>query len=93
LERPAVLEEPGLIKEFRGLPPGAKLDLVREHGLCSRCLSHCDPKGERMHKRCRLKSRIEKGVVPEAAQMQADPPSVAARGCRGREEPADSEAG
>jgi hypothetical protein len=32
-------------------------------------------------------------VVPEAAQMQADPPSVAARGCRGREEPADSEAG
>jgi hypothetical protein len=32
-------------------------------------------------------------VVPEAAQMQADPPSVAARGCRGQEEPADSKAG
>ncbi len=25
--------------------------------------------------------------------MQADPPSIAARGCRGREKPADSEAG
>jgi hypothetical protein len=50
---------PGLIKEFRGLPPAARLDLVRERGLCSRCLSRCDPKGERMHKRCRLKSRIE----------------------------------
>jgi hypothetical protein len=48
---------PGLIKEFRGLPPAARLDLVRERSLCSRCL--CDPKGERMHKRCRLKSRIE----------------------------------
>ncbi len=32
---------------------------MRERGLCSRCLSRCDPKGERMHKRCRLKSRIE----------------------------------
>jgi hypothetical protein len=50
---------PGLIKEFRGLPPAARLDLVRGRGLCSRCLSRCDPKGERMHKRCRLKSRIE----------------------------------
>jgi hypothetical protein len=50
---------PGLVKEFRGLPPAARLDLVRERGLCSRCLSRCDPKGERMHKRCRLKSRIE----------------------------------
>ncbi len=50
---------PGLIKEFPGLPPAARLDLVRERGLCSRCLSRCDPKGERMQKRCRLKSRIE----------------------------------
>jgi hypothetical protein len=50
---------PGLIKEFCGLPPAARLDLVKEHGLCSRCLSRCDPKGERKHKRCRLKSRIE----------------------------------
>jgi hypothetical protein len=50
---------PGIIKEFRGLPPTARLDLVRERGLCSRCLSHCDPKGKRMHKRCRLKSQIE----------------------------------
>jgi hypothetical protein len=50
---------PGLIKEFRGLPPAARLDLVKERGLCSRCLSRCDPKGKRMHKRCRLKSRIE----------------------------------
>ncbi len=50
---------PGLIKEFRGLSPAARLDLVREPGLCSRCLSRCDPKGERMHKRCRLKGRIE----------------------------------
>ncbi len=49
----------GLIKEFRGLPPAARLDLVKERGLCSRYLSRCDPKGERMHKRCRLKSRIE----------------------------------
>jgi hypothetical protein len=32
-------------------------------------------------------------AVPGAAQVQADPPSIAARGCRGREEPADSEAG
>ncbi len=32
-------------------------------------------------------------VVPEAAQMQADPPSVAAYGSRGREEHADSETG
>jgi hypothetical protein len=50
---------PGLLKEFSGLPPATKLDLVRERSLCSRCLSLCDPKGERMHKRCRLKSRIE----------------------------------
>ncbi len=50
---------PGLIKEFRGLPPAARLNRVKERGLCVRCLSHCDPKGERMHKRCRLKSRIE----------------------------------
>ncbi len=50
---------PGLIKEFRGLSPAARLSLVRERGLCSRCLSRCDPEGERMHKRCRLKSRIE----------------------------------
>ena len=50
---------PGLIEEFRGLPPAARLDLVKERGLCSWCLSRCDPKGERMHKRCRLKSRIE----------------------------------
>jgi hypothetical protein len=50
---------PGLIKEFRGLPPATRLDLVRERGLCSRCLSRCDPKGERMHKRCRLKNWIE----------------------------------
>ncbi len=42
---------PGLIKEFRGLPPAARLSLVRERGLCSRCLSRCDPKGERMHNR------------------------------------------
>ncbi len=50
---------PGLIKEFRGLLPAARLDLVRERGLCSPCLSGCNPKGERMHKRCRLKSWIE----------------------------------
>ena len=50
---------PGLIEEFRGLPPAARLSLVRERGLCSRCLSRCDPEGKRMHKRCRLKSRIE----------------------------------
>ncbi len=50
---------PGLIKEFRGLPPAARLDLVKERGLCSRCLSRFDPKGKSMHKRCRLKSRIE----------------------------------
>ncbi len=50
---------PGLIKEFRGLPPAARINLARERGLCSQCLSRCDPKGERMHKRCRLKSRIE----------------------------------
>ncbi|MFN9905136.1 MAG: hypothetical protein ACK56F_03290, partial [bacterium] len=31
-------------------------------------------------------------VVPEAAQVQADPPSVAACGSRGREEHADSKA-
>jgi hypothetical protein len=49
----------GLIKEFRGLPPAARLDLVRECGLCSRFLSRCNSKGGRMHKRCRLKSRIE----------------------------------
>jgi hypothetical protein len=49
----------GLIKEFRGLPPAARLDLVKERGLCSQCLSCCDPKSERMHKRCRLKSWIE----------------------------------
>ncbi len=40
---------PGLIKEFRGLPPAARLNLVRERGLCKLCLSGCDPKGERMH--------------------------------------------
>jgi hypothetical protein len=50
---------PGLIKEFRRLPPAARLNLVRERGLCRLCLSCCDPKGECMHKRCRLKSRIE----------------------------------
>ena len=50
---------PGLIEEFRGLPPAARLSLVRERGLCSRCLSRCDPEGERMHERCRLKSRLE----------------------------------
>ncbi len=50
---------PGLIKEFHGLPPAARLNLVREHGLCKLCLSCCDPKGERMHKRCQLKSRIK----------------------------------
>jgi hypothetical protein len=50
---------PGLIKESRGLLPAARLDPVKERGLCSWCLSRCDPQGERMHKRCRLKSRIE----------------------------------
>ncbi len=36
------------------------------------------------------KSDVER-AVPGAAQLQADPLSIAARGCRGREEPADSE--
>jgi hypothetical protein len=49
---------PGLIKEFRGLPPAARLNLVRERGLCRLSLSCCDPKGGRMHKRCRFKIRI-----------------------------------
>jgi hypothetical protein len=38
------------------------------------------------------KSDLER-AVPEAAQVKADPPSIAAHGCGGREEPADSEAG
>jgi hypothetical protein len=50
---------PGLIKEFCGLPPAARLNLLRVRGLCSWCLSCCNPKGERMHKRCWLKSQIE----------------------------------
>ncbi len=50
---------PGLIKEFCGLPPAARFNLVRERGLCSWSLGRCDPKGERIHKRCWLKSRIE----------------------------------
>jgi hypothetical protein len=50
---------PGLkFKEFQGLPPEARLDLVRECGWCRMCLSRCDPKGERMHKRCRQRNRI-----------------------------------
>jgi hypothetical protein len=56
---------PGLIKEFRGLPPAARLNLVRECGLCELCLSRCDPKGERMHKRCRLKSQIKNELCQE----------------------------
>ncbi len=32
-------------------------------------------------------------AVPGAEQVQAHPPSIAARGCGGREEPADSEDG
>jgi hypothetical protein len=44
---------PGLkFKEFRELAPAARLDLVRERGLCRLCLSLCDPVGKRMHKRC-----------------------------------------
>jgi hypothetical protein len=62
---------PGLIKEFRGLPPAARLDLVRERGLCSRCLSCCDPKGERMHKRCRLKGRIENELWTTSAAAES----------------------
>jgi hypothetical protein len=49
---------PGLKKEFRELPPAARLNLVRECGLCRLCLSRCDLEGKRMHKRCRRKSRI-----------------------------------
>ncbi len=61
---------PGLVKEFRGLPPAARLDLVRERGLCSWCLSRCDPKGERMHKRCRLKGRIENELCQRQHQCR-----------------------
>jgi hypothetical protein len=50
---------PGLkFKEFRELPPAARLNLVREHGLCRLCLSCCDPEGKRMQKRCWWKNRI-----------------------------------
>jgi hypothetical protein len=50
---------PGLkFKESRELPLPARLDLVKERGLCRLCLSRCDPEGKRMHKRCRWKSRI-----------------------------------
>ncbi len=45
-------------KEFRRLPPAARLDLVRERGWCRLCLSRCDLEGMHMHKRCRLKSWI-----------------------------------
>jgi hypothetical protein len=51
---------PGLeLKEFPELPPAARLNLVRECGLCRLCLSRCDPEGKFMHKRCRWKSRVQ----------------------------------
>ncbi len=56
---------PGLIREFRGLQPAAILNLVRERGLCRLCLSRCGPKSERMHKKCRLKSRIGNELCQE----------------------------
>jgi hypothetical protein len=57
---------PGLkSKEFQELPPPARLNLVRECGLCRLCLSLCELEGKCMHKRCRWKNQIRNELCQE----------------------------
>jgi hypothetical protein len=46
-------------EEFQEQLPAVRLNLVRERGLERLCLSCYDPEEERMHKKCRWRTRSE----------------------------------
>ena len=58
-------------KKFRELPPEARLELVRKHGLCKLCLGRCDPEGKRLHKECRRRNQIWHELCQERASAGA----------------------
>jgi hypothetical protein len=45
-------------KKFQELPPAARLELVRKHGLCELCLGRRSPGSKRSHKECRWRNQI-----------------------------------
>jgi hypothetical protein len=94
LERPAVPQEPGA--QVQRVPrtaarsetrPGDRTWLVQVVAELLR------PKGLEHAQKVAVGKPDRERSVPGAAQVHADPPSIAAHGCRWREKPADSEAG
>jgi hypothetical protein len=50
-------------KQFPGLPPAARLDLVREQDLCKLCLGRCE--GKIKGKKCSWRNRIQMELCQE----------------------------
>jgi hypothetical protein len=92
LERPAVLQEPRTQKRVprtatsSETQPGENMWLVQTASVPLR------PRGQAHAQEMPEEKPDLERAVPGAEQVQADPPLIAARGYRGREEPADSEA-
>ncbi len=93
LERPAVPHEPGAHQRVPRTAPSSKTQPGERTWLVQTVSEPLRSKGRAHAQEVPVEKPERERVVPGAAQVQAYPPSIAARGCRGREKPADSEAG
>jgi hypothetical protein len=92
-ERPAVPQEPGAHQRVPRTAASSETQPDERMRLVQAVSEPLRPK-ERAHaQQVPVEKPGRERTVPGAAQVQADPPLIAARGCRGREKPADSKAG
>jgi hypothetical protein len=93
LERSAVPKEPGAHQRVPWTDASSETQPGERTWLMQPVSEPLPSKGQAHAQEVPVEEPDRERVVPEAAQVQEDPPSVAARGCRVREEPADSKAG
>jgi hypothetical protein len=87
LERPAVPKEPGAHQRVPWTAASSETQPGERTWLVQTVSEPLRSKGREHAQEVPVEKPDRERVVPGAAQVQADPPSIAARGCRGREKP------